>query len=106
MRSKQKRQRVLGQSEDKKTTSMDMFSSDSSFIESCNNIVHDHEDIAVSGCSTPKAERYKIPEPLSCPPPPKKRKVAPSFSSNRSPIAFFAPPDLELFFFFAFLNSC
>ncbi|EXB53129.1 hypothetical protein L484_006949 [Morus notabilis] len=106
MRSKQKPQRVLGQSEDKKTTSMDMFTSDSSFIESCNNIVHDHEDFAVSGCSTPKAERYKIPELLSCPPPPKKRKVAPSFSSNRSPIAFFAPPDLGLFFFFAFLNSC
>lgn len=57
-------------------------------------------------CCTPKAKRFKVPELLSCPPAPKKRRVAPNCSSKRSsPIAFFAPPDLELFFFFALRNN-
>ncbi|KAF3972309.1 hypothetical protein ACB098_08G155000 [Castanea mollissima] len=54
-----------------------------------------------SGCSTPKAQRFKIPEILTCPPAPKKQRVVSNCSLQRSPIAFFAPPDLELFFFFA-----
>ncbi|KAK3032974.1 hypothetical protein RJ639_035802 [Escallonia herrerae] len=53
------------------------------------------------GCSTPKAQKYRIPEIVTCPPAPKKRRVASSCSLRRSPIAFFAPPDLELFFVFA-----
>ncbi|KAB2615378.1 hypothetical protein D8674_021966 [Pyrus ussuriensis x Pyrus communis] len=55
-----------------------------------------------SACSTPKAQRFRIPEILTCPPAPKKKRVISSnFLFRRSPIAFFAPPDLELFFCFA-----
>lgn len=56
-------------------------------------------------CSTPKAKRFRIPEVLTCPPAPKKRRVNPPCSSiNRSPIALFASPDIELFFFSALKN--
>ncbi|KAM7497163.1 hypothetical protein LguiA_021577 [Lonicera macranthoides] len=59
-------------------------------------------DNSIRGCSTPKAKRFQIPEILMCPPAPmKKRKVVSNCLSRRTPIAFFAPPDLELFFFFA-----
>ncbi|XP_059668912.1 cyclin-dependent protein kinase inhibitor SMR9-like [Cornus florida] len=53
------------------------------------------------GCSTPKAQRFRIPEILTCPPAPKKRRIVSNCSLQRTPIAFFAPPDIELFFFFA-----
>ncbi|KAH7665541.1 hypothetical protein IHE45_13G041200 [Dioscorea alata] len=67
--------------------------------------------------STPKGKRFRIPENLHCPPPtPKKRRLKSSSSSSSSggggssllcssqrPI-FFTPPDLELFFLFAFHN--
>jgi hypothetical protein len=80
----------------------------SSLQQEDDNINGDHQqDILVSGCSTPKAQRFRIPEISSCPPAPKKRRVTSSSSciSNRSsPIAFFAPPDIELFFFLAFQN--
>ncbi|XP_022731158.1 cyclin-dependent protein kinase inhibitor SMR9-like [Durio zibethinus] len=56
---------------------------------------------ATSPCSTPKAERFRIPEIDTCPPAPKKQRVLSNCSLQRTPIAFFAPPDLELFFFFA-----
>ncbi|KAF5748746.1 hypothetical protein HS088_TW04G00704 [Tripterygium wilfordii] len=56
-------------------------------------------------CSTPKAERFRIPEIDTCPPAPKKQRVMTNCSSlQRTPIAFFAPPDIELFFFFALGN--
>ncbi|CAI0377043.1 unnamed protein product [Linum tenue] len=59
------------------------------------------------GCSTPKGRRFRIPEPLSCPPAPMKAKSAPKNCSSRvssSTAAFFAPleEELELFFLFAF----
>ncbi|KAK8601903.1 hypothetical protein V6N13_058427 [Hibiscus sabdariffa] len=54
-----------------------------------------------SPCSTPKAPRFRIPEVDTCPPAPKKQRVLSNCSLQRTPIAFFAPPDLELFFFFA-----
>lgn len=60
-----------------------------------------------SGCCTPKAKRYRIPEVLTCPPAPKKRRVTPSpacSSINKSPIALFASPDIDLFFFSALKN--
>ncbi|KAF3442566.1 hypothetical protein FNV43_RR16482 [Rhamnella rubrinervis] len=76
--------------------------SPSRFVEDINEAV---EGLASATCSTPKAKRFKIPELLSCPPAPKKRRVASNYSSTRSPKAFFAPPDLELFFFFALRNS-
>ncbi|KAJ7964096.1 Cyclin-dependent protein kinase inhibitor SMR13 [Quillaja saponaria] len=55
---------------------------------------------STSDCSTPKAQRFRIPEILTCPPAPKKQRVLSNCSLHRSPIAFFAPPDIELFFFF------
>lgn len=57
-----------------------------------------------NGCCTPKGKRFRIPEILTCPPAPKKRRVTPNCLTKRSPIAYFAPPDIELFFFFAFRN--
>lgn len=59
---------------------------------------------AAASCSTPKAKRFRIPEPSSCPPAPKKRRVAPHYSPDKSSIPFFNPPDLEIFFFMAFRN--
>ncbi|KAL9458726.1 hypothetical protein AB3S75_007571 [Citrus x aurantiifolia] len=77
-----------------------------------NLLLLDHDDDASSssssgsGCSTPKAQRFRIPEIVTCPPAPKKQRVVSNCSSlqrnpSSRPIAFFAPPDLELFFFFA-----
>lgn len=77
-----------------------------------NLLLLDHDDdtssssSSGSGCSTPKAQRFRIPEIVTCPPAPKKQRVVSNcFSLQRNPssrpIAFFAPPDLELFFFFA-----
>ncbi|PON89166.1 hypothetical protein TorRG33x02_150290 [Trema orientale] len=57
--------------------------------------------VSTSGCSTPKGQRFRIPEVMTCPPAPKKQRVISNCSLQRSPIAFFAPPDLELFFYFA-----
>ncbi|XP_050369131.1 cyclin-dependent protein kinase inhibitor SMR9 [Argentina anserina] len=54
-----------------------------------------------SPCSTPKAQRFRIPQIVSCPPAPKKQRVSSNCLFRRSPIAFFAPPDLELFFYYA-----
>lgn len=61
----------------------------------------DGENASSSGCSTPKGQRFRIPELLSCPPAPKKRRVALRCSSQISKVSFFNPPDLETFFLFA-----
>lgn len=56
------------------------------------------------GCTTPKSEKHKIPEIMTCPPAPKKPRVSPSTSNcilQRRPISFFAHPDLDKFFMFA-----
>ncbi|KAG6590203.1 Cyclin-dependent protein kinase inhibitor SMR13, partial [Cucurbita argyrosperma subsp. argyrosperma] len=51
-------------------------------------------------CSTPKAERFRIPEIKICPPAPKKQRITSNCSSQKpSPISFFASPDIEMFFF-------
>ncbi|CAI8602163.1 unnamed protein product [Vicia faba] len=74
------------------------------------NKVEDREKnvtCASSGCCTPKAKRYRIPQVLTCPPAPKKRRVTSSgvcLSINRSPIALFSSPDIDLFFFSALKN--
>ncbi|KAL7084520.1 hypothetical protein ACP275_14G228100 [Erythranthe tilingii] len=54
-----------------------------------------------SPCSTPKAERYRIPKIETCPPAPKKRRIVTNCSLKRTSIAFFASPDIDLFFNFA-----
>ncbi|KAK9273311.1 hypothetical protein L1049_018118 [Liquidambar formosana] len=89
----------LVQSENQET-SMDL-PSNSSSTTSDDLSKLDTADVSTSGCSTPKAQRFRIPEILTCPPAPKKRRVVSNCALQRSPIAFFAPPDLELFFFFA-----
>ncbi|KAK4272540.1 hypothetical protein QN277_021081 [Acacia crassicarpa] len=63
------------------------------------------EDACSSGWSTPKAKRFRIPELLTCPPAPKKRRVTSNCSSNKIPIAFFASLDIELFFCSALRNN-
>ena len=85
--------------------------SSSNDSSSGNNIAADKEDhkhgveVLQNGCSTPKGKRFRIPENLSCPPAPMKPRVTPKFLSRRSSaITFFAPPDIDLFFFLAFRN--
>ncbi|KAM7524530.1 hypothetical protein LguiA_014432 [Lonicera macranthoides] len=55
-------------------------------------------------CSTPKAQRFRIPEIRPCPPAPKKKRVAPICSSKTSPIAFFASQEIEVFFLYTLGN--
>ncbi|KAL9234780.1 hypothetical protein vseg_009608 [Gypsophila vaccaria] len=58
----------------------------------------------IEGCTTPKSDKYKIPEIATCPPAPKKPKVSASsncFHHNKRPITFFVHPDLDKFFMFA-----
>ncbi|KAK7299875.1 hypothetical protein RJT34_10703 [Clitoria ternatea] len=58
-----------------------------------------HDDVAAPACSTPKGQKFRIPEISTCPPAPKKPRVLSNCSLRRSlPLAFFAPPDLEIFF--------
>ncbi|KAL5126207.1 Cyclin-dependent protein kinase inhibitor SMR13 [Glycine soja] len=52
-------------------------------------------------CSTPKGDKFQIAEVSTCPPAPKKPRVLSNCSLRRSPLPFFAPPDLETFFCFA-----
>ncbi|XP_050221320.1 cyclin-dependent protein kinase inhibitor SMR13 [Mercurialis annua] len=61
----------------------------------------DDTNYSTSVCSTPKAKKFRIPEIETCPPAPKKQRVISNCSLKRRPIAFFASPDLELFFFCA-----
>ncbi|ONI13858.1 hypothetical protein PRUPE_4G249800 [Prunus persica] len=70
-------------------------------IEGCADDVEGPDDVSTSACSTPKGQRFRIPEIVTCPPAPKKQRVISNCLFRRSPIAFFAPPDLELFFYFA-----
>ncbi|KAL4333901.1 hypothetical protein GQ457_07G036600 [Hibiscus cannabinus] len=53
---------------------------------------------SASPCSTPKAQRFRIAENMDiCPPAPKKPRSLPSnYSFPTTPIAFFAPPDIEI----------
>nr|XP_004500201.1 cyclin-dependent protein kinase inhibitor SMR9 [Cicer arietinum] len=51
-----------------------------------------------SACSTPKGQRFRIPEISTCPPAPKKQRVLSNCSLKRSPLSFFVPPDLDHFF--------
>ncbi|KAL1332641.1 hypothetical protein HN51_061425 [Arachis hypogaea] len=62
------------------------------------------DDVSGGCCSTPKGEKFRIPEISTCPPAPKKQRVISSSSNcslRRSPLSFFSPPDLDLFFFIA-----
>ncbi|KAL8055503.1 hypothetical protein ABFX02_04G059900 [Erythranthe guttata] len=63
-------------------------------------------------CSTPKSKRFRIPEIKTCPPAPKKIRIVTGgsggsyslmrrSSSSVTAVPYFAPPDIELFFYFA-----
>ncbi|XP_058760998.1 cyclin-dependent protein kinase inhibitor SMR9-like [Vicia villosa] len=54
--------------------------------------------ISNSACSTPKGQKFRIPEISTCPPAPKKQRVVSNCSLRRSPLSFFVPPDLDNFF--------
>ncbi|XP_057539102.1 cyclin-dependent protein kinase inhibitor SMR2-like isoform X1 [Amaranthus tricolor] len=56
-------------------------------------------------CSTPKSEKYKIPEIQTCPPAPKKPKHDNCLNQKRRAITFFAHPDLDKFLMFAMTDS-
>ncbi|CAJ1911183.1 unnamed protein product [Sphenostylis stenocarpa] len=50
--------------------------SSSSQQQGIRNVEEDSdEDVCSSGCTTPKAKRFRIPEVLTCPPAPKKRRI-------------------------------
>ena len=73
------------------------------------NFIEDNgKDLLVNAAvySTPKAKRFRIPEIRTCPSAPKKRRIAAADQclSKRSSttIAYFAPPDIEVFFLGAF----
>ncbi|KAL8245497.1 hypothetical protein R6Q59_011755 [Mikania micrantha] len=53
---------------------------------------------SMNGCTTPKAQKYQIPEIGTCPPAPKKRRIVSCCMLRSRPISFFDPPDIELFF--------
>ncbi|MED6114314.1 hypothetical protein PIB30_079096 [Stylosanthes scabra] len=76
-----------------------------------NNVEEEGIRSSNNGWCTPKGKRFRIPEILTCPPPPKKMKsVIPNkfSSSSKSSIALFAatasPEEIELFFFTALKN--
>ncbi|KAK9224652.1 hypothetical protein WN943_009688 [Citrus x changshan-huyou] len=110
---KQKQKQHVAQIKQPKINNVeDLLPSTSSTTTTKNLLLLDHDDdtssssSSGSGCSTPKAQRFRIPEIVTCPPAPKKQRVVSNCSSlqrnpSSRPIAFFAPPDLELFFFFA-----
>ncbi|PSS14545.1 Cyclin-dependent protein kinase [Actinidia chinensis var. chinensis] len=81
-------------------TSSDRFSKISN-IDGDDDHITNGVDVPASGCSTPKGHRFQIPEILTCPPAPKKRRALPNCSIRRTPIAFFAPPEIEQFFLLA-----
>ena len=109
--------RIMTRSIYKKQQMMGSHEKPSKMIESLRLVEDEDEDEDSStkvegveeGCSTPKSEKYKIPEIVTCPPAPKKprrRRVSVSSSRNclaqrRRPITFFTHPDLDKFFTFA-----
>ncbi|KAF8103914.1 hypothetical protein N665_0182s0021 [Sinapis alba] len=54
--------------------------------------------VGVGGCCTPKSQKSRIPEMLTCPPAPKKQRVPQNCVLRRRQIVFFAPQEIELFF--------
>lgn len=57
------------------------------------DLVHEYS------CATPKGKRFRIPEISTCPPAPKKRKIAATAKSclprRLSNDAMFSPPDVD-----------
>ncbi|KAI6696754.1 hypothetical protein NL676_016873 [Syzygium grande] len=64
--------------------------------------------VPLMDCCTPRAEKFRTPEILSCPPAPMKKRrslSAPNGLSRKSPTTFFTHPDIDMFFLFAFRNG-
>lgn len=114
-RTRMKCKKLEGKKQQKKKSSMvyDATTPTSSATKEIKGEDLNEEDICSSVCSTPKGKRFRIPEVLKCPPAPKKRKITTtttitsscSSKTKRSSIAFFASPDIELFFFSAIKSS-
>ncbi|KAK1319399.1 hypothetical protein QJS10_CPB04g01138 [Acorus calamus] len=50
------------------------------------------------GCRTPTAAKHRIPEPLTCPPAPRKRRAVDGGHDRRRDAVLFIPSDLESVF--------
>ncbi|KAK4779563.1 hypothetical protein SAY87_015669 [Trapa incisa] len=68
---------------------------------SCTSSSDDYNAAAeiVGICSTPKGRRFRIPAINTCPPAPKKQRAL----LQRRHVAFFAHPDIDLFFNFPYV---
>ncbi|KAL4591480.1 hypothetical protein LXL04_004448 [Taraxacum kok-saghyz] len=94
-----KPRRILKKKQISRTPETKVESTSSSPVKTCSDNLKKMDEISSIGCTTPKAEKYQIPEILTCPPAPKKRRLASSSCTlRRTPISFFDPPDIELFF--------
>ncbi|EOA32552.1 hypothetical protein CARUB_v10015841mg [Capsella rubella] len=92
------------------TTTLDQTSASSSLVSTCSSSTTSFSPPSPSpavlgsspggggGCCTPKAQKSRIPEMLTCPPAPKKQRVTKNCVLRRRQIVFFAPPEIELFF--------
>ncbi|CAL0301730.1 unnamed protein product [Lupinus luteus] len=96
---KQQKKNTKSKTQDIPTVFPSSCSSISSQDSSRDNEICEVIDISSSVCSTPKGQKFRIPEISTCPPAPKKPRVHSSNCSlRRTPISFFSPPDLEHFF--------
>ncbi|KAL2940794.1 Cyclin-dependent protein kinase inhibitor SMR9 [Bienertia sinuspersici] len=106
-----KEQSVITQQRPKKSISKSKSNSISNQVDSpylnqddnfsSSSIINSSNDV----CSTPKSEKYKIPEIMTCPPAPKKPKTNNCLFQKRRSISFFAHPDIDKFFVFAMRDS-
>lgn len=100
-----KKKKIKNSNKNKNKSNEEINGGSRSGIEELLKVVGDSDSSSdFEGCCTPKAERFKIPEIKICPPAPKKQRIISNCSLQQqrpSPIAFFASPDIELFFFFS-----
>ncbi|OIV95564.1 hypothetical protein TanjilG_04901 [Lupinus angustifolius] len=96
---KQQKKNSKSKKQDIPTVFPSSCSSISSQDSSRDNEICEVIDVSSSVCSTPKGQKFRIPEISTCPPAPKKPRVHSSNCSlRRTPVSFFSPPDLEHFF--------
>ncbi|KAI3682074.1 hypothetical protein L2E82_50222 [Cichorium intybus] len=99
-KSARKPRRILKNKQNDKAAEMKEETISSSPVKLCSDhsVSKKMDEINSIGCTTPKAQKYQIPEILTCPPAPKKRRLVSSCTLRRTPISFFDTPDIELFF--------
>ncbi|CAA0805793.1 Unknown protein [Striga hermonthica] len=107
------RRKILFKNSSKNRKNSIIISTESSKTEASNGIADNNSNYCNTGssyngsiCSTPKAERFRLPETSTCPPAPKKtrRLRLKNCSLKRTgsvSVPFFESPDIDLFFYFA-----